>query len=629
MVRNIHFLCVVFGLILSACLATPSLGADHKTSKALTAAEIFKRAAPAVVAIDCLGDQNAKIGTASGFILSDNGKIATNFHVIKSCKNLSVRLANGDVYDTAWVIAFDVRRDLALIRIRAASLPVLPLAESNDIEIGDTVYSLGNPKGLQNTLQQGLVSAFREFNGSRLVQVAASINPGNSGGPILNAQGRVVAIAVAKITEAENLGFAIPIDYLKGYLDSKEETAFPAFAASLKPLPAAPTIEAKPYVAPPGYSTISIAPIFSQLLTFTIPKGFQPASEKVNGPTYIQESVLAGEPPEQWTQKIRVLGAKGLASKPDLSPKKLFEAGADNEKLHCQNSFAAADLFEGKIDGRDAFVGVASCGSVLSAVSHSETALLVNIKGDNEYYSIGWEEKGALSSTPIPIDTAKWMERFKALSPIALCPIVPGETAPYQSCLDKIASDAREALAHAKELLNQKRFSEALALLEESGLSGNAEARHYAGDMYRTGLGVSQDYNEARQWYEKAAEKGDAAAANAVGMMYFNGQGGAQDIVQARSFFEKAAAAGNSLAMNYLGLLYYRGHGVAQDYTQARQWLEKAAAAGDVNAMDNLGAFYEKGFGVAQDFTQARLWYQKALAAGYLPAKAHLEKLPK
>jgi S1-C subfamily serine protease len=114
-VRNRRVLSVIFTLVFSACLAGPSLGADKKKSKGLPPEEIFKRAAPAVVAIDCMGDHNNKIAMGSGFILSDNGKIATNFHVIKSCKSLAVRLSNGDVYDSTWVIAFDARRDLALI----------------------------------------------------------------------------------------------------------------------------------------------------------------------------------------------------------------------------------------------------------------------------------------------------------------------------------------------------------------------------------------------------------------------------------------------------------------------------------------------------------------------------------
>jgi S1-C subfamily serine protease/sugar lactone lactonase YvrE len=224
--------CIPAGLVLLVAHAISASAADKK--KPLSAAEVFKRTTPGIVAIDCLGNGAAKIGTASGFLVSDNGKIVTNFHVIQQCASLMVRLSNGDTYDSTYVNEVDPRKDLAIIRIKAASLTPLTLGESNDIEVGQTIFSIGNPSGLQNTLQQGLVSAIRPLNGYRLIQVSASINAGNSGGPILDGQARVVAIAAAKITGAENLGFAIPIDYAKGLLDSKNEIPFTTFAVGLK-----------------------------------------------------------------------------------------------------------------------------------------------------------------------------------------------------------------------------------------------------------------------------------------------------------------------------------------------------------------------------------------------------------
>jgi S1-C subfamily serine protease/sugar lactone lactonase YvrE len=224
--------CALFAFLLVFVLC--GLSADKKKQKTLTAAEVFKQSVPAVVVIDCLGPNNTRAGTASGFIVSAKGKIVTNLHVIQTCQGLTVRLTNGDIYDTADVLEVDARRDLALIRIKAVELPVLPLADSNSVEVGQPVFSIGNPSGLQNTLQQGLVSGFREVTGYRLMQVSASINPGNSGGPILDEQGQVVAVSAAKIQGAENLGFAIPIDYVKGLLDSKNEISFTAFATALK-----------------------------------------------------------------------------------------------------------------------------------------------------------------------------------------------------------------------------------------------------------------------------------------------------------------------------------------------------------------------------------------------------------
>jgi len=733
---RLHVSCIAAGLTLSILLAAPSLNAEKKP-KALTPAEIFKRAAPAVVAIDCRDGKNATISTASGFIISANGKVVTNFHVIKSCQNLLVRLTNGDVYDSTWVIAVDAHRDMAIIRIKAASLPALPLAESNDLEVGQTVYSVGNARGLQNTLQQGLVSALREVNGSRLVQVSAFINPGNSGGPILDDQGRVIAIASAYVKDAENLGFAIPIDYLKGYLDSQEETAFSAFAAETNPasvgfeqfykcpntkalddvvdlgdtrtpsaclsackkqdtaagcwwldgsggLPRgcrvcktlAPVKMSYQYdwAIPIGTKSRSgvpdhflpdasakirwIAPIYGQLLSFSFPfpRGIKPDYVKVNGPSFIQESVPEGETVDQWTQMITVTGAKGLASKPNLSPRKFAENMAEGYHSRCPDSFSSASVFDGKIAGYDGFAVVLSCGTSPLTVGKSESVLVNVIKGDSDYYTVQWAERTEASSTPIAIDTNKWLERFKRLEPIKLCQIVPGESAPYPSCIESDGQPARTAttpapvatgrnaqpdhartdqgsagsgsegkLARAKELLSAKRFSEALTLFRESASDGNADAQRYVGDAYKSGWGgVSQDYVQARLWYEKAAAGGSAVAENHLGLFYYLGQGVAQDYTHARELFETAAAAGNDDAMNNLGSMYQDGEGVAQDYAQARQWYEKGAAAGNAAAMAQLGYLYEYGLGVAQDYGQARQYFETGAAAGNADAMNNL-----
>ncbi len=204
--------------------------------KPLSATEIFKRAAPAIVEIDCFDEKGVKTSLATGFLVSSDGRIATNFHVIATCKAATVKFANGDIYDAPMVVDTDLRKDLALIRVKAVNTPQLALGDSDTLEIGETVYSIGNPSGLQNTLQQGLVNAFRQVTGYKLVQVSASINPGNSGGPILNDQGAVVAIASARIQGADNLGFAVPINYLKGYLGTRTEVPFGSFAAAMAPI---------------------------------------------------------------------------------------------------------------------------------------------------------------------------------------------------------------------------------------------------------------------------------------------------------------------------------------------------------------------------------------------------------
>lgn len=185
-----------------------------------------------------------------------------------------------------------------------------------------------------------------------------------------------------------------------------------------------------------GYSVKSITPIFSQLLVTSFPQSFKTVFENARAPRYIRESVLDGENENKWTQMITITGVKDLASNPNLSPKKFAENMAGGFKRACPNSFSVSGISEGKISGYDGFIAVVSCGtSPSSAGQTSETVLVAVIKGESDYYTVQWAERAEPSSTPIAIDTTKWVERFKRLAPIKLCPIVPGEAAPYPSCV--------------------------------------------------------------------------------------------------------------------------------------------------------------------------------------------------
>lgn len=190
-----------------------------------------------------------------------------------------------------------------------------------------------------------------------------------------------------------------------------------------------------------GYSLKTITPIFSQLLSMSLPKGFQPSAvyeATLPGPRYMRESVLKGENEKEWTQMITITGAKGLASNPNVTPQKFVENMAGGYKKACADSFSVIGIPVGKISGFDTFSAIVSCGaSPLTAGRTSESAMILAIKGERDYYSVQWAERAAPSSAPIAIDTTKWIEKFNKLVPIKLCPIVPGESAPYPSCVDK------------------------------------------------------------------------------------------------------------------------------------------------------------------------------------------------
>ena len=158
----------------------------------------------------------------SGFIINKEGFIITNNHVVENAEEIIVKLSNGKEY-AAEIIGTDPRTDLALVKIEEdADLPIIPLADSDAIRIGDWVVAIGNPFGLSHTVTAGIVSAKGRVIGmgpyDNFIQTDASINPGNSGGPLLNIAGEVVGINTAIIASGQGIGFAIPINMAKNII---------------------------------------------------------------------------------------------------------------------------------------------------------------------------------------------------------------------------------------------------------------------------------------------------------------------------------------------------------------------------------------------------------------------------
>jgi hypothetical protein len=186
-----------------------------------------------------------------------------------------------------------------------------------------------------------------------------------------------------------------------------------------------------------GFSVKSISPIFGQLVMFSFPKDFNTVFEETKGIHYIRESVLLGETYNKWSQMITVTGVKGVASIPNQTPE-IFATGiADRFNKHCPSSFKGNSLGNFKLESYDAFAAVVSCGLASpSEEQYSESALIIVVKGDSDYYTIQWAERSFPSTTPIIFDKDKWIDRYKKLAPIKLCPIVSGEAAPYPSCVN-------------------------------------------------------------------------------------------------------------------------------------------------------------------------------------------------
>lgn len=160
----------------------------------------------------------------TGFLISEDGFLLTNYHVIKHADEIFVFLHDTNDVQQIKVIGVDPVMDLALLKINTSvKLPYLPLADSDKVRIGDPVVAVGNPYGLAFSMTTGVISAknrtlspgTRQGNFEQFIQTSALINPGNSGGPLINLFGEVVAINTAIIAKAQGLGFAVPSNVAK------------------------------------------------------------------------------------------------------------------------------------------------------------------------------------------------------------------------------------------------------------------------------------------------------------------------------------------------------------------------------------------------------------------------------
>ncbi len=198
-------------------------------------AEVYASVVNSAVSINCsatstniFGQTTQTASSGSGFIITEDGYVVTNYHVVSGASSVQVTLYNGDTYDAA-VIGGDSDYDVAVLKINASGLQPVTLGESADVNVGDTVLAIGNPLGeLTFSMSQGIVSSCdRAINVDgtpfNMIQVDCSINPGNSGGPLVNLYGEVVGIVSAKYssyssTTVEGLGFAIPISDVRSII---------------------------------------------------------------------------------------------------------------------------------------------------------------------------------------------------------------------------------------------------------------------------------------------------------------------------------------------------------------------------------------------------------------------------
>ena len=181
---------------------------------------IIENSIPSVVTV------KTNIGQGTGFIISGEGYIVTNAHILTGVKIVEIATYEQDSIDADF-IGYNQDLDLALLKIDGRYTP-LKLANSNNVQIGEKVIAIGNPLGLQFSVSEGIVSGIHRPGLNQIeayIQTDAALNPGNSGGPLINKQGEVIGINNFKIGGGENLGFALESNYIKRYVNEIAQEA--------------------------------------------------------------------------------------------------------------------------------------------------------------------------------------------------------------------------------------------------------------------------------------------------------------------------------------------------------------------------------------------------------------------
>ena len=210
-----HEIRKVFALVLS----TIFLAAIPSIVLAQTAQEIARKAFGSTVLLVMEDSNGQPLSLGSGFFVR-NGEVASNFHVVEgAARGYAKIIGQKTKYDIEGITAVDPERDLVVLKISGARAGVVTLGNSEFVQVGETVYAVGNPQGLEGTFSQGIVSSIREVGADKLLQITAPISPGSSGGPVLNGKGEVIGVSVATFKGGQNLNFAIPSNYLKTLLE--------------------------------------------------------------------------------------------------------------------------------------------------------------------------------------------------------------------------------------------------------------------------------------------------------------------------------------------------------------------------------------------------------------------------
>ena len=448
------------------------------------------------------------VSTGTGFLISSNGYVATNYHVVADGQTFALRDGNGNVHE-AHVVLHDTSNDLAILKVEGTSFVPLPIRSSNSVKKGAAVFTLGFPnvtiQGRESKVTEGIVSSLSGFDGQpNSFQISVPIQPGNSGGPLIDMTGAVLGLTTSKLSAAamiksgrsipENVNYAVKSNYLLELIGTDRNIAR---AVSLSQPSASP----------------------------------RPLTELVERAEQAVVFVLV-DANSQTLPKTGGGGQSGSAPKyeGDAQAADIFQRG--------KSAYERADFQEAIVSLRKA-----------ADLGHAEAAFIIArmyqfakgvAKDDNE--AVRWCRKAA----ELGYAQAQSVLGFLLVNGQG----VPKDEAQAMHWLRKSAeqgyAEGQYNLGHllANGSSVPKDEAEAVRWYRKAAEQGYPQAQYNLGNMYSQGRGVSKDEAEAVRWYRKAAEQGYGRAQYNLALMLANGRGVPKDEAEAVRWLRKAAEQG-------------------------------------------------------------------------------------
>lgn len=566
-------------LIAIATIATSDvcLGGEPKSST-----EVARIALDSFVSIITFDANRNPLGLGSGFFIKPD-QIATNFHVIDGASFIiATSSEKNKTFNVIQIVATTKARDLAVLKVNQHNKSTLKLGNSDKAIVGQKIYALGSPEGLEGTFSEGMISSIRGGSSpDRLIQISAPISHGSSGGPILNTDAEVIGIAVAMWKDGQNLNFAVPVNYLRKLTGAKEKASITSSNPKNQFVsndPLVPSSLEEKCNSGDGFSCNALGTAYQ--LANGVEKSAAQAAK------YFAKACDDGV----------AAGCGNLAN--------LYHSGNGVEK----SEIKAADFYTKACDMGNA----AACG---------------NLGGD---YALG------LGTEKSYVKAAALLSKACDLGDPNGCSNL-GALYEAGNGVEKSTSKAAKLITRACEMGDSCGCSN-LGGLYESGEGvkrSDAKAAEYfarscnggceygcrnLGDSYRNGKGVEKSYSKAAEYYTKSCDEKSVAGCTGLGTLYESGNGVEKSAAKAAEYYAKGCDSENEQVSPYgcynLGALYEKGNGIENSPQKARELYSKACNMGNGIACGKLGEFYEKGNGVEKSEVKAEEYFTKGCDGG-------------